>query len=279
MSASIRDGLNQIREYSELGIRVIALNSVAEVGPLRNNKVQLDEAYIERQPGTLPDSNGYLNICMAHHTVYYKPDYVVDRYYEKKMRLCTISRLKEIIRACADGQRKMMDNPSDRDRIKEETQERLDLLLNQTPYQILGKCHKDSALYSDIEYLREHWSILTNERCQQIISDFSLHETMSARDYNAYRERLSTLAKKYPIHIMLGGHTHQAGQTRDGFCFHGPRFYYGDLDPTLYFGRLILKRGEELPWIPDRYEFFPDNQLKEPLQSVQPLINIFTQPK
>ena len=102
---------------------------------------------------------------------------------------------------------------------------------------------------------------------------------MSARDYGAYTERLTKLAKKYPIHIMLGGHTHQAGQTSDSFCFHGPRFYYGEKYPTLYFGRLILKRGEELPWIPDHYEFFPDNQLKETLKSDQPPINIFTQPK
>lgn len=279
MSVSIRNGLNQIREYSELGIRVIALNSVAEVGPLRNNKVQLDEAYIERQPDVVPDANGYFNICMAHHTVYYRPDYVADRYYEKEMNPRIISQLKEIIRVCADGQQKMVDLPSDRDRIKVETQERLDLLLNQTSYQILGKYHKGSALYSDIEYLKEHWSILTNERCQQIISDFSLHEAMSARDYGAYTERLTKLAKKYPIHIMLGGHTHQAGQTSDSFCFHGPRFYYGEKYPTLYFGRLILKRGEELPWIPDHYEFFPDNQLKETLKSDQPPINIFTQPK
>ena len=279
MSVSIRNGLNQIREYSELCIRVIALNSVAEVGPLRNNKVQLDEAYIERQPDVVPDANGYFNICMAHHTVYYRPDYVADRYYEKEMNPRIISQLKEIIRVCADGQQKMVDLPSDRDRIKVETQERLDLLLNQTSYQILGKYHKGSALYSDIEYLKEHWSILTNERCQQIISDFSLHEAMSARDYGAYTERLTKLAKKYPIHIMLGGHTHQAGQTSDSFCFHGPRFYYGEKYPTLYFGRLILKRGEELPWIPDHYEFFPDNQLKETLKSDQPPINIFTQPK
>ena len=204
---------------------------------------------------------------------------MADRYYEKEMNPRIISQLKEIIRVCADGQQKMVDLPSDRDRIKVETQERLDLLLNQTSYQILGKYHKGSALYSDIEYLKEHWSILTNERCQQIISDFSLHEAMSARDYGAYTERLTKLAKKYPIHIMLGGHTHQAGQTSDSFCFHGPRFYYGEKYPTLYFGRLILKRGEELPWIPDHYEFFPDNQLKETLKSDQPPINIFTQPK
>ena len=100
---------------------------------------------------------------------------------------------------------------------------------------------------------------------------------MSERDYTAYMERLAMLAGKHPVHVMLGGHTHQAGQTKDGFCYHGPRFYFPGQTPTLYFGRIILKPGTENSWIPERYEFYPRCQAIQPLDPPDP--NVFTQPK
>ncbi len=79
MGQSVRSNLNEVRTYPQLGVRIIALNSVSQVGPLRNNKMQLDADFIQRldQSGEGKGlQSDLVNIVMSHHSSCYVPDYV-----------------------------------------------------------------------------------------------------------------------------------------------------------------------------------------------------------
>jgi len=69
------------------------------------------------------------------------------------------------------------------------------------------------------------------------------------------------LERVFPLSIMLGGHTHKAGRTRnfeDKGCVEGPRFYSEDEGKTqLNFGRLWIRQEGMRTNI--EYEFSPES--------------------
>ena len=279
---SIKNNLNELIEYHTSGFRLrfIALNSIAEVGTLRNNKVQLDKGFIERL-SELNKKDNLLNICLSHHTCCYKPDYFYDRYYVPKMEKASVKVAKRIIESC-DKERRMLISATSKPetgrlnakevrRIIESGKQRITALekRNDTAFHELSKTFVDSELYQDVRYLTEHWWELTNERCMQIITTFHLNKKMSTTDWKHYRERMETLNKIYPFALMLGGHTHRAGWTDElthgavdvdtligkCACIEGSRFYAAEEKTCLCFGKLFVTDEEKCRTV--SYEFYP----------------------
>lgn len=259
-SQSIRRNLNSFLEYPDLKLRIIALNSVAEVGPIRNNKMQLDNAFIQfvcnKRPGANVGgaSDDYLTIALAHHTRCYDPDYFADRYYEKGLTPEVFALTKKIIELCHQGQKELGQRLSSGRRgevegITKKTNKMIKELEKKHP-QEMGvfeqQCSK-TILFSDISYLREHWSELTNERCAQILFDYKRNQAMARFDLRIYQERLKLLEEKFPLDFMLGGHTHRAGQTEitePKKCVEGARFYTEHAKTRLHFGFLDITDEE-----------------------------------
>ena len=263
MSQSIKNNLNEIREYPMLKIRIIALNSVSEVGPLRNNKVHLDSDFIA-QVRAIPDhGDPYVNIYLAHHTVCYKPDYTADRYYEKGMSSNSVGVAKEIIKCCQDAQEKISAAPAQAGEIKAAAEKTLEELKGRVAYEKLKNDHKGSALYSDIEYLLLHWDKPTNERCQKIFYDFNRNERIATLDEAAYLTNIKEIMRKIPPDIMLGGHTHEEGVDPQNKCIHGPRFLCQDDTTELRFGRLMIEhKVSGSPEIQYEFNWLPGSQFK-----------------
>lgn len=259
VSQSVQDNLNEVRTYPQLGIRIIALNSVAQVGPLRNNKMQLDSNFIEKLGGSERRSRGQpdaVNIVLSHHTACYRPNYIADQYYESGISEEQITQARCCIEKCSELRNELerAENMGE-DKIKEclkRGKEVMTVLREKEGFKSLERKHGRSALYSDIDYLMRNWSILTNERCQQIIADYHRHMLMSKRDRAEYLRQINKLQTVYPFRIMLGGHTHAAGRVDWGpdgmksLCVEGPKFYDESADPAvIWFGRLKIKSKEE----------------------------------
>lgn len=256
-SVSIKNNLNGIFEFPHFGLRVVALNSISEVGPIRNNKMQLDEKYIEnlknkKNHSEIPDE--LLTICIAHHTRKYFPDYFFDCYYEKNMTEEINSLAKLVIFTYYKGvlevrKKYKVDNlsPEELESIRQETTKEFDD--NKSRYKrtwdVFKKDYEKTSLYNDIEYLCEHWSEPTNERCAQIINSFVRCEKMAKNDYLVYRHRMKQIESIYKIQAMLGGHTHRAAKGSDGaLCVEGMKFYDDSVSKTkLFFGKLFISKA------------------------------------
>ncbi len=275
---SIRNNLNSIIEYSSPGfmVRFIALNSVAEVGPLRNNKVQLDERFIDQLPKR-PTRDGFLNICLSHHTWCYVPNYFADRYGTKGLTKPAIELAEQIIALCKEGRNKLLLPNADQATVKADINRKIEKLIatSKTEYNCLSKQLIDSEISQDILYLKEHWPETTNERCQHIIFDYILNLRMAEADIREYKKRIQELisTKGYPISIMLGGHTHEAGWTvsinhgqvrvndlsGEYACAEGPRFY-NEKEGILQFGKLFIAQDGTERTV--EYQFVPGTSIR-----------------
>lgn len=259
-------------------LRFIALNSVAEVGPLRNNKVQLDGAYIKSLP-KLAEGDNFLNICLSHHTWCYIPDYFMDRYGAGTPNLTeSATKLaKEIIKECAAGRKRLVGMESE-EVVKKDVKNNLEKLIReeQTGYKCLSKDTAGSEISQDILYLQEHWAEVTDERCQHIILDYEINEDMAKIDLEEYKKRIKDLTNIYPISIMLGGHTHQAGWTvsinhgwvsvkddeicKGYACAEAPKFYCPQ-EGALRFGRLLIRGDGDNREL--EYQFVPQTPIRQ----------------
>lgn len=80
----IDNGLNEYRSYSNLRISFLCLNTSIMANPLRNNKVHLDQRFIDsvqfKLNRDLKENN--VIVCLCHHGPQYKVDYLSDQYYE-----------------------------------------------------------------------------------------------------------------------------------------------------------------------------------------------------
>lgn len=270
----IRDNLNLVVKYQIGGmiLRFIALNSIAEVGPLRNNKVQLDDSFISSLSKygdeNAPDD---INICLSHHTRCYKPDYFEDRYYDSGITKEVLAVAKKILTYCADGQRELRKCPDLAEDTKTRYRDWIEQTVKDSPTafeKLKGECNK-TALSSDVRYVIEHWTELTNERCAQIISDYELNDRMAENDCQAYRKRMEQVNSAYPITVSLGGHRHLEGRTDNlkkaasisaikgkYACAEGGKFYTLN-DTKLRFGRLLISKERQPAGRTVEYQFYP----------------------
>lgn len=76
-----RDDLNQIRDYSKLGIIIGVFNSCSKANALQNNKVSFNRASVESVIHNSDWGNkSKMHLIMAHHAIDCGFDYLMDRY-------------------------------------------------------------------------------------------------------------------------------------------------------------------------------------------------------
>ena len=81
----VKDNLNEIRKYKQLGLNAVMLNSSYRANALRNNRVSIDENFCERikEEYLLSDSPKTDWVILCHHSAAYKVNYNMDNYYHE----------------------------------------------------------------------------------------------------------------------------------------------------------------------------------------------------
>lgn len=82
----INNDLNEVRHYRHLSTKVLLLNSVSGASSLRTNKVSLNDNVLNRLWNQVKsewsDDENTHRVCLAHHSLEYVPDYVLDSYFK-----------------------------------------------------------------------------------------------------------------------------------------------------------------------------------------------------
>jgi len=78
------NGLNELRSYDRMGVSFLSLNTSIMANPLRNNKVHLDERFVDSVKFKLiqEKAKGNAVVCLCHHGPQYTIDYLSDQYYQ-----------------------------------------------------------------------------------------------------------------------------------------------------------------------------------------------------
>lgn len=199
--------LNDARRYQRMGLTVYALNTVSEIGPLRNNKVSVDLEAVNRLVKAREGGNRF-NLILSHHSPFYEPNYLMDRYgnwsinVDAKKQQGWINRFAEALEFYdasqkTDTERNMCKN--ELNRIKDEIV--LALVDPKSTYDLLWDISgAASTLEEDMGF---------NERVSLLHHTITRDKKMMQRDKrlldNAFRE----LMWKIGFHMCLSGHTHQ----------------------------------------------------------------------
>lgn len=209
IGALIENGMNDLRTYRQLGLRILALNSVSAAGPLRNNKVLIDQNFVQRQ-ASIPDSHNFPTICLSHHAPNYNIDYIMDRYNPRELK--------------TDAKRSLDDFTTAVNKIygNEPDYVAAGCLLDR----LLIRCASNkmdpekSQFYSDVIYMREHLAELYNERCMQIYNAIQRDTRMSEIDRKELKELFGQIQDTVKPKIYLSGHIHQEkrDETEQTYC-------------------------------------------------------------
>lgn len=237
MGEQIRDWLNSVRHYDQMGLALLCLNTSAGAGPLRNNKVHIDPDYIEKLEKT---GSVYfekkITICLAHHTFTYVPDYAVDRYYtavnQKKIK-DYVQQFRKILK---------YDLEKEQERIKNELNKLYDELT-------AAKVDMEEALMADVAYYIENFRSQDNERCEAIRSAMCRDDAMQDADQKSQREVFERLIEAAAINITLGGHIHKARSAKDLNCYEGPLFYRSGKGYVEYAVLSLDMTHDEYDWV------------------------------
>lgn len=242
----IDNGLNEFRRYDDLQVSFLLLNTSIMANPLRNNKVHLDEDFVEHVDFKLQQSiqAGNKIVCLCHHGPRYHIDYLSDQYYEEyvcaeltrkyKNYICSLLDLPdelELPDRTDNVSRKMMDqawndveyvtdNPLKNDSIQ------IWLLKNSTKRipedikkQIVAK-RKRSRLYLDDQIFQGQGisssPLEIDERYQSIFHAVRRALILSAKDSDTYRKTFDYLkgAPENRLTVTLSGHTHKRDHHR-----------------------------------------------------------------
>lgn len=217
------NGLNEYRVYSQLGVALLALNSVSAAGPLRNNKVLLNKAFLNHQTNHVP--HDFVTLCIAHHTPDYQINYLSDRYGDTwTMKPIQGKTPLTVFEAAV---RARMEHPDD-------TQEcAAQLVALSAACMDAGLNVDHSQFYADVSYFLEHLSEAYNERCMQIYYSLISDLEMSRRDYQELEDIYKAIEKEFKPHMYLGGHTHATVIDDEKHYYtidklvQGDRFHYG----------------------------------------------------
>lgn len=79
MNELIANDLNEVRHYRQMQLALYGINTVAEISPLRTNKVSLSKNELTNMLSE-SGADDCINIMLCHHSPKYSPDYLLDRY-------------------------------------------------------------------------------------------------------------------------------------------------------------------------------------------------------
>lgn len=192
ISTIVKQNLNDYRAYPNYNLEFVCFNTISEVSMLRNNKVQIDEEFLKSLPNK--EKEKYARIFLMHHTPLYvekNMDYNKDKYGYRDIDDTLYGILEAI-------ETKYW-------RKEFSAREEIDIRKQLDNISSMGK---RTAIYQDVKYLYLHRKELTNERCNQIISEYRKNKKMRDKDRAIYEKRLEKYMNCIMPDIILGGHTH-----------------------------------------------------------------------
>ena len=211
----IQNQLNEMRCYRQLGLSILALNTISEVGPLRTNKVLMSPQIIKELIHTT-DLKKQFPLLLCHHTPNYSVNYLMDRYWvscdvpflEQESWITEfldcLSEILALSRSTDPATLKAGMAPiynrlcKIRDAIVTRTKF---TLLHPEQHDLLWDIVRTLEVIDRPPYFSEQIASL----CRSVIAD----DEMAKRDMNLLRENYKELLCDMPYHLVLGGHTHE----------------------------------------------------------------------
>lgn len=202
----VMNDLNEARRYQQMGLTVYALNTVSEIGPLRNNKVSINLDAVQRLI-KVRESGNQFNLILSHHGPFYEPNYLMDRYgnwslgIEEAKQMEWIERFAAALRAFDRSKKTDQDREKCRDMlggIKTEITQRV--MDSKDSYDLLW----DVA--SAARTLEEETGF--NERVSLLHHTITRDRKMMQRDKQLLDEAFRKLMWRMGFQMCLSGHTH-----------------------------------------------------------------------
>lgn len=231
----IRNWLNSVYHYDQMGLNLLCLNTTAGAGPLRNNKVHIDRDFVQRVRQTENFDSG-ITICLAHHTPNYKADYAVDRYYTDKIKQAGQPDPIEEMKGYVEEFEKILDMPVERESAQIGTA--VEILYGKLDR--IGLSPDEDTFMTDVSYYKDHFRDMDDERCEAIRlamkRDRNMQDADRANQDTSFKE-LIDIAK---IRIVLGGHIHKTQTEVVRHYYEGPLFFTSDILDTFQYGVLSI---------------------------------------
>lgn len=238
MGEQIRSWLNSVRRYDKLGLALLCVNTVAGSGPLRNNKVYINKDFVHTL--NAGDFDGLDTICLAHHTVEYKVNYAIDRYYSSKIEKNVTKDPIQEMEQCVDEFAEILKMPRKNAIDLSAIEQKLDTLRTKlTGYKMISE---EDPIMADVMYYQRNFRNADDERCEAIRSAMIRDINMKLADLQAQTESFDGLISIAKIKIILGGHIHKVNLSRNRHCYEGPLFY--DTSNNINYGILKLNRDD-----------------------------------
>lgn len=224
----VANDLNEARRYQQMGLTVYGINTVSEIGPLRNNKVSIKLDAVRGLIKT-PEARNRFNLILSHHSPFYKPDYLMDRYGvwdmgipEDRQRgwITEFSAAMDRFDSSQKGETDQQDYRDSliglRKKIVEEMEKNNQPVENSS-YDLLWD------ISGAIRSLEEYTGF--SERLSLLHHTISRERQMMARDEHLLQEAFRELMRQIGFHLCLSGHTHR-------FDYHLDTDFFRELDKT-----------------------------------------------
>lgn len=198
--------LNEVRRYQQMDLTVYALNTVSEIGPLRNNKVSIDFNAVQRLI-KVRESGNQFNLILSHHGPFYDPNYLMDRYgnwsldIEEKQQ---IKWIEDFSKALQD-----FDESGKTDGDRKNCREALEKIKTEITQKVKASGDSYDLLW-DVSGAASTLAEETgfNERVSLLHHTITRDRKMMERDKKLLNEAFRTLLWKMGFQMCLSGHTH-----------------------------------------------------------------------
>ena len=202
----VSNDLNEARRYLRMGLTVYGLNTVSEIGSLRNNKVSLNLDAALRLVKAREPRNRF-NLILSHHSPAYVPNYLEDRYgswsidVDIKLQNEWIQRFSDILKTCGPSPDRTVQKECSGNLKQLRTDIQKALSDPDKPYELL------MDISTAIQALEEHPGF--NERLSLLHHSITRDEEMRDRDQKLLKEAFDDLMWRIDFHMCLSGHTHE----------------------------------------------------------------------
>lgn len=215
VSMLIQNHLNEMRCYRQLGLTVLSINTVSEVGPLRTNKVLMNPL-AGKDLIHSTDLKNQFPLLLAHHTPNYKINYLMDRYWtncgrsfsEQQAWVKSFQICLEKIQGFSETTdfEKLNQNLKS---IRENLDNLCKIITNRTSF-TLSNPEKYDLLWDIVRTLESlKKPPYLNEQVLSLCRSVSADSEMATRDENLLRSCFKELFDAMHYQLVLGGHTHE----------------------------------------------------------------------
>ena len=202
----VMNDLNEARRYQQMDLTVYALNTVSEIGPLRNNKVSINLDAVQRLI-KVRESGNQFNLILSHHGPFYDPNYLMDRYGDWSLGINEKKQMEWIEEFSKALQK--FDDSGKTDDDREKCREALERIKTEIT-QWLGGVKDSYDLLWDVSGAASTLAEETgfNERVSLLHHTITRDRKMMERDKKLLDDAFRTLLWKMGFQMCLSGHTH-----------------------------------------------------------------------